>query len=604
MKNRFSSLALAALLLASLGSPALFAQFYEIKHEIINAYGWFGGDNRPMQQRTAGVGQSVLIDTTMTVRSFAFYFRGPFDYAFNPEGRGHAVTLTLNVRDASGIILKTVQAVVPDSFSAGWITWQGINLLAAANTTLIFTCYQVGAYDSAQYTASHGADASQSYTNGVRYGKDGTSDADMESWTDWVVHPSWDSAFRLEGTLGPASNKNCDKTSIGQVPLNDLGTGTYQGYQGGLYPGGSNGLPIAHKAAGLAAAAQVRPLDQSGNVDLTNGKIALISIGPSFATMEFSAFQFLAGQDVSINPKLVLVDGAQSGQSAEQFADTSDNVWNVIAQRLSNANVTSKQVQVAWVKSVNAVHTAGFPADQTKLTGDLATISRNLKAKFPNIKLAYFSSRSYGGYGGSEPYPYETGFAVKWLIENQITGDTTLAFGGANPKAPWLVWGPYFWADGTTPRQDSLVWECSDFQDDGTHPSLFGRAKVARLLLTFFKTDSTTSLWFLRNPPTSVEANRHDSPRAFALEQNYPNPFNPATTIRYVLERDDEVRLVIYNALGKTVRTLVHGHQPAGEHTVVWDGRNDLGQPVASGSYFYQLKVGNTFSTKRMLVLH
>ncbi len=319
--------------------------------------------------------------------------------------------------------------------------------------------------------------------------------------------------------------KDCTKTSIGQVPLNDLGMGTYQGYQGGLYPGGSNSLPIAHKTAGLVAAAQIRPLNQSGNVDIVNGKIALISIGPSFTTMEFSAFRLIANQDVTINPKIVLVDGAQSGQSAEQFADTTDNVWNVIAQRLSLANVTWQQVQVAWVKSVNAVHTAGFPDDATKLTGDLATIARNLKATFPNIKLAYFSSRTYGDYGKSEPYPYETGFAVKWLIEKQINGDTTLAFSGANPKAPWLAWGPYWWADGTTPRQDSLIWECSDFQADGVHPSLSGRAKVARILLAFFKTEPTASSWFLRNPPTSVEATQHYSPRGFTLAQNYPNPF-------------------------------------------------------------------------------
>jgi hypothetical protein len=208
MMMRIFHLAMAAFLLASLNSRALLAQPHEIKHETINAFGWFGGDNRPNQQRSVGVGQSVLIDTAMTVARFSFYFRGPFDFAANPEGRGHAVTLTLNVRDAAGVILKTLHAAVPDTFSQGWVTWNDINLAAAANTTLIFTCYLVGAYDSAQYTASHGADANQSYTNGVRYGKDGTSDVDMESWADWVVHPSWDSAFRLEGTLGVSAPTN------------------------------------------------------------------------------------------------------------------------------------------------------------------------------------------------------------------------------------------------------------------------------------------------------------------------------------------------------------------------------------------------------------
>jgi len=406
------------------------------------------------------------------------------------------------------------------------------------------------------------------------------------------------SLFLLLQSAYVYSQKDCARTSIGQTPLNDLGMGAYQNYQGGLYPGGSNSSPLAHKTAGLAAAALIRPLNQAGGVDLANGKIVLISIGPSFATMEFSAFQLLANQDATINPKLVLVDGAQSGQSAEQFADTTDNVWNVIAQRLSTANVTSQQVQVAWVKSVNAVHTAGFPADQTKLTGDLATIARNLKAKFPKIKLAYFSSRSYGDYSKSEPYPYETGFAVKWLIEQQINGDTTLAFAGASPKAPWLAWAPYLWADGTTPRQDSLIWACSDFQNDGTHPSLAGRAKVARLLLTFFKTEPTASSWFLRNPPTAVEATQHFPPSGFNLSQNYPNPFNPSTVISFQLPVNSQVTLKVFDVNGREVAMLVDGEMTAGKHDVTFAPRD-----LAGGLFFYKLTAGKFSQTRKAVLM-
>jgi len=197
--------ALALFILMSIASVDLVAQTYEVKFDSINAYGWFGGDNRPQSQRTVGVGQSVPIDTSIALNSFSFYFRGPFDFAFNPEGRGHEVTLTLNVRDASGGILRTVQAVVPDTFQTGWVTWSNIALDVPAKTTLIFTTYLVGGFDANQYTASHGADANQSYADGVRYVKDGASDADMENWTDWSVHQSWDSAFRLEGTIQPVT---------------------------------------------------------------------------------------------------------------------------------------------------------------------------------------------------------------------------------------------------------------------------------------------------------------------------------------------------------------------------------------------------------------
>ncbi len=188
------------MILTSISCHELMAQSYEVKFDSINAYGWFGGDNRPMQQRTVGVGQSVLIDTSITLNSFSFYFRGPFDFAANPEGHGHDVTLTLNVRDSLGVILRTVQVVVPDTFQTGWVTWSNIALEVSSNTALIFTTYLVGGFDANQYTASHAAHVQEGYPGGVRFAKDGTSDADMENWADWV-QVSWDSAFWLQGTI-------------------------------------------------------------------------------------------------------------------------------------------------------------------------------------------------------------------------------------------------------------------------------------------------------------------------------------------------------------------------------------------------------------------
>jgi hypothetical protein len=62
-----------------------------------------------------------------------------------------------------------------------------------------------------------------------------------------------------------------------------------------------------------------------------------------------------------------------------------------------------------------------------------------------------------------------------------------------------LLWGPYFWGDGTTPRKsDKLIWERGDLAGDGTHPSQSGREKVANMLLTFFKTDPLASTWFVK----------------------------------------------------------------------------------------------------------
>jgi hypothetical protein len=195
-------LSVCELIISLLAAQSLIAQgSYEIRHDTINASGWFGGDNRPGSgPRHVGVGQSVLVDTPLTLNSFSFYFTSRFDYAYNPQGVGHEVTLTLNIRHASGAIIQTHQVIVPATFNGGWVTWSNINLSVSSNTLLIFTAYLVGAYDSNQYTSGHGADANAGYPNGQRYVKIGTSDPDMESWTGWFLHP-WDSAFRLEGTI-------------------------------------------------------------------------------------------------------------------------------------------------------------------------------------------------------------------------------------------------------------------------------------------------------------------------------------------------------------------------------------------------------------------
>ncbi len=128
-----------------------------------------------------------------------------------------------------------------------------------------------------------------------------------------------------------------------------------------------------------------------------------------------------------------------------------------------------------------------------------------MKEKFPNVQLAYLSSRIYGGYAvtalNPEPYAYESGFSVRWLIQEQIGGAPELNYEPAKGavKAPLLLWGPYLWADGASPRKsDGLRWVREDFEADGTHPSVSGRAKVAELLLRFFKTDMTARVWFTR----------------------------------------------------------------------------------------------------------
>ncbi|MFH1572142.1 MAG: FlgD immunoglobulin-like domain containing protein [Gemmatimonadota bacterium] len=92
-------------------------------------------------------------------------------------------------------------------------------------------------------------------------------------------------------------------------------------------------------------------------------------------------------------------------------------------------------------------------------------------------------------------------------------------------------------------------------------------------------------------------------PGQFALEQNNPNPFNPSTAIRYQVPTPSEVQLDIYNALGQQVRSLVSASHAAGEYTVEWDGRDNQGQQVTSGVYFYSMKAGDFSQNRKMVML-
>ncbi len=92
-------------------------------------------------------------------------------------------------------------------------------------------------------------------------------------------------------------------------------------------------------------------------------------------------------------------------------------------------------------------------------------------------------------------------------------------------------------------------------------------------------------------------------PTAVVLGQNHPNPFNPRTTIRFALPRAQDVTLRIFDVQGKLVRTLVAGPQAAGAHEAVWEGRDDRGGQVPSGTYLYRLRSEDGEETRKMLLL-
>ena len=311
--------------------------------------------------------------------------------------------------------------------------------------------------------------------------------------------------------------------SARRMALTDMGSANYLGFSGGLYPEG-NSIPATHAAAGRAKAAAIEPLDREGR-PRSGGAYVLLSIGMSNTTQEFCSggsappctpwsFTGQAEADPEVDrSRLAIVNGA-AGSKTSVFWDASDDedYDRVRDTRLLGLGLAEKQVQIVWLKLANPGPTVSLPsaqADAYTMVAQMGNVLRALKVRYPNLQQVFISSRIYGGYASTslnpEPYAYESGWAVKWLIEAQIRQMATMGrpadarAGDLNYEtiAPWIAWGPYLWADGLNPRSDGLSWEPSDFVSDGTHPSTSGQTKVGGMLLAFFKQSPHTRCWFL-----------------------------------------------------------------------------------------------------------
>jgi hypothetical protein len=214
-------------------------------------------------------------------------------------------------------------------------------------------------------------------------------------------------------------------------------------------------------------------------------------------------FKELADRDPQKSPDVLLVNCAVGGAGVSSWVRPRSGTWQTVARRLKEAGVTPEQVQVAWIK-----HAEPGPSPDTfplqyarKIKEDIASSLAVTRSTFPNLRVAYLSSRTYGGYNvvgirrvNPEPFAYETAFSVRWVIQDQIKRTKK-----GKVEGPVLLWGPYLWADGVRPRKsDGLVWERRDLSKDGVHPSKRGGQKAANLLLAFFKNDPGAKTWFVK----------------------------------------------------------------------------------------------------------
>jgi len=102
---------------------------------------------------------------------------------------------------------------------------------------------------------------------------------------------------------------------------------------------------------------------------------------------------------------------------------------------------------------------------------------------------------------------------------------------------------------------------------------------------------------------TGIQEDFTKIPGAFFISQNYPNPFIDATGIKFGLSKDADVKITVYNLIGQEVMILVNERKKGGYYQITWDGKDRLGNKLATGVYFYRLEAGDYKSTKKFVIL-
>jgi len=163
----------------------------------------------------------------------------------------------------------------------------------------------------------------------------------------------------------------------------------------------------------------------------------------------------------------------------------------------------------------------------------------------------------------------------------------------------WEYWATYL-PDSIIQGMSPRFWDgdvCDDMDDDGHKEYVVINYGTDHNIVP----DDPWFYIFEEGPATRVNySNNIMLPETFKLFQNFPNPFNPTTTIKYTVPKESFISLRVYNMLGKEVKTLREGIVTAGEYYVVWDGKDNLGREVSSGTYLYRLKTGNHIYTRSM----
>ena len=291
-------------------------------------------------------------------------------------------------------------------------------------------------------------------------------------------------------------------TDTAKIPITDLGTGTFMGITGGLYPGGVN-TPSGRYAKDLMSfASNIAPLNSKGKTDSVKGKIGFISLGGSTCGDLFIALKNKTYGNGRTNSFLHMVNCANGGGkgSLNSLTNPDDPYWDHVNTVLRTSFLSVNQVQVIYLDTDDSTNLITFPGRPYKYRDELEEAMRVCKTKFKKLRLVYLMGRTTtfnkNEIPNKEPSPYYNGWGQKFAIEDQINGTPGTKYKGTDAVAPLLAWGWYQWADGTAqPRQDGFVWT-KNMTSDGLHASDEGLDTLSNRFQDFLLTDQYAKVWY------------------------------------------------------------------------------------------------------------
>lgn len=300
----------------------------------------------------------------------------------------------------------------------------------------------------------------------------------------------------------PVQNNNASIDPVaGLTPLDDLDTGTYKGYVGGLYPNGVNSPSGTYADDLLAVSNSIVPLDTFGNPSSkSNARILFISLGASTGSDLMAALRAKTIANPATNPLLHLMNcnHAKTGV-IPLIMQPGSSYWAHVSNVFRLNHVSYRQVQIIYMETDDSTTIRDFPDRPDLVKNHIEACMQVMKQKCPNLKILYVLGRirSFGNNTAwnREPSPYYFGWSCKWAIEDQINGVPGTEYKGPNAVAPMITWGFYEWATTIPRTTDGFSWLRSE-SSDGLHATPAGVDTLATHFQKFLLRDQYASIWY------------------------------------------------------------------------------------------------------------